>query len=58
MLAELRLAWRDVFEKKGPTAVISVVAQRKAGILPRWRKENEIFTQEYGKIYNITVCRD
>jgi hypothetical protein len=29
---------------------LTAVAQRKAGILPSWRKENEIFTDEYGKI--------
>jgi hypothetical protein len=30
--------------------MFAVVAQRKAGILSSWRKENEIFTLEYGKI--------
>ena len=34
-----------------------LVAQRKRGILARLRKENEIFTGYYGKIYWLTLHR-
>ncbi|ARJ43767.1 hypothetical protein B1H58_18080 [Pantoea alhagi] len=54
MRAEVRLTGGTSL-KKGCQRWFFVVAQRKAGILPSWRKENEIFTREYGKIYNVTI---
>ncbi|GLR09436.1 hypothetical protein COO59_04440 [Mixta theicola] len=55
MQAEVRLTGGTSL-KKGQQRWFFVVAQRKAGILSSWRKENEIFTREYGKIYTAIFC--